>query len=102
MGLQELLIVLIGGGGIGAIIASIMTRQTAKDKNKIDLLDRSFKEIERLEAKLKEAEDELEKEQNENEELQKLLDDLKEQVSTLRNELKQLRGEVDGDNNEIN
>ena len=93
MGLQELLTVLIGGGGIGAIIAAVMTRQTAKDKNKIDLLDRAFKEIERLETKLKEAEEELEKEQNENDELHKVLIELKEQISNLRIELEQLKGE---------
>ncbi|MGH2064783.1 hypothetical protein ACRCJ1_00090 [Aerococcus sp. L_4] len=85
--------VLIGGGGVGAIIAALMTRQTAKDQNKIDLLDRAFKEIERLETKLKEAEEELEKEQNENDELRKVLTELKEQVSTLRIELQQLKGE---------
>lgn len=93
MGLQELLTVLIGGGGIGAIIAALMTRQTAKDKNKIDLLDRAFKEIERLETKLKEAEEELEKEQDANDELRKVLVELKEQVSILRIELQTLKGE---------
>ena len=93
MGPQELLTVLIGGGGIGAIIAALMTRQTAKDQNKIDLLDRALKEIVRLEAKLKEAEEELEKEQNANDELRKVLFELKEQVSTLRIEIKQLKGE---------
>lgn len=93
MGLQELLTVLIGGGGIGAIIAALMTRQTAKDQNKIDLLDRAFKEIERLETKLKEAEEELEKEQNDNDELRKVLIELKEQISSLRIELEQLKGE---------
>ena len=93
MGLQELLTVLIGGGGIGAIIAALMTRQTAKDQNKIDLLDRAFKEIERLETKLAEAEEELEKEQDTNDELRKVLVELKEQVITLRIELKQLKGE---------
>ena len=93
MGLQELLTVLIGGGGVGAIIAAIMTRQTAKDQNKIDLLDRAYKEIERLEAKISEAEAELEKEQEENDELRKVLLELKEQVSALRIELKQLKGE---------
>lgn len=93
MGLQELLTVLIGGGGIGAIIAALMTRQTAKDQNKIDLLDRALKEIVRLEAKLKEAEEELEKEQNANDELRKVLFELKEQVSTLRIEIMQLKGE---------
>lgn len=93
MEVNELLTILIGGGGIGAIIAALMTRQTAKDQNKIDLLDRAFKEIERLEGKLKEAEEELEKEQNTNDELRKLLVELKEQVSTLRFELKQLKGE---------
>lgn len=93
MELNELLTILIGGGSVGAIIASVMTRQTAKDQNKIDLLDRAFKEIERLEGKLKEAEEELEKEQNANEELRKVLFELKEQVSTLRIELQQLKGE---------
>ena len=93
MELNELLTILIGGGGVGAIIAAVMTRETAKDKNKIDLLDRAFKEIERLEAKLKEAEDELDKEQNMNYELRRVLADLKEQVSTLRSELKTLKGE---------
>ena len=93
MGLQELLTVLIGGGGIGAIIAALMTRQTAKDKNKIDLLDRAYKEIERLEAKLAEAEAELEKEQDANDELSKVLIELKEQISNLRIELEQLKGE---------
>lgn len=93
MGLQELLTVLIGGGGIGAIIAALMTRQTAKDQNKIDLLDRAFKEIERLETKLKEAEEELEKEQDANDELRKVLIELKEQISNLRIELEQLKGE---------
>ena len=93
MGVQELLTILIGGGSVGAIIAALMTRQTAKDQNKIDLLDRAFKEIERLETKLKEAEEELEKEQNANDELRKVLVELKEQVSTLRIELKQLKGE---------
>ena len=93
MGLQDLLIVLLGGGGIGAIIAALMTRQTAKDQNKIDLLDRALKEIVRLEAKLKEAEEELDKEQNANDELRKVLFELKEQVSTLRIEIKQLKGE---------
>ena len=93
MGLQELLTVLIGGGGIGAIIAALMTRQTAKDQNKIDLLDRAYKEIERLETKLKEAEEELEKEQDANDELRKVLIELKEQISALRIELEQLKGE---------
>ena len=93
MEVNELLTILIGGGGVGAIVAAIMTRQTAKDKNKIDLLDRAFKEIERLETKLKEAEEELEKEQNENDELHKVLIELKEQISNLRIELEQLKGE---------
>ena len=93
MGLQELLTVLIGGGGIGAIIAALMTRQTAKDQNKIDLLDRAYKEIERLEAKIDELEEELRSERSMNDELRKVLNELKEQVSNLRIELQQLKGE---------
>ena len=93
MEVNELLTVLIGGGGVGAIAAAVMTRQTAKDKNKIDLLDRALQEIVRLEAKLKEAEEELDKEQNANDELRKVLFDLKEQVSILCSELRTLKGE---------
>lgn len=93
MGLQELLTVLIGGGGIGAIIAALMTRQTAKDQNKIDLLDRAYKEIERLEAKIDELEEELRSERSMNDELRRVLFELKEQLSTLRIELEQLKGE---------
>lgn len=93
MGFQELLTVLISGGSIGAIIAAIMTRQTAKDQNKIDLLDRAYKEIERLENKIDELEIELKNERGMNDELRKVLAELKEQVSTLRIELKQLKGE---------
>lgn len=93
MGLNELLTVLVGGGSVGAIIAAIMTRQTAKDQNKIDLLDRAYKEIERLEAKIDELEEELRSERSMNDELQKVLFELKEQVSNLRIELQQLKGE---------
>ena len=93
MEVNEILTILIGGGGVGAIVAAIMTRQTDKDKNRIDLLDRALQEIARLEAKLKEAEDELDKEQNENYELRKVLTDLKEQVNILRSELRSLKGD---------
>jgi len=93
MGLQELLTVLIGGGGIGAIIAAVMTRQTAKDQNKIDLLDRAYKEIERLEGKIDELEAELVSERRMNDELRKVLFELKEQVGVLRIEIKKLKGE---------
>lgn len=93
MELNELLTILIGGGGVGAIIAAVMTRQTAKDQNKIDLLDRAYKEIERLESKIDELEAELISERRMNDDLRKVLYELKEQVSTLRVELKQLKGE---------
>lgn len=93
MSFDDLLTVLIGGGGVGAIIAAIMTRQTAKDQNKIDLLDRAYKEIERLEAKIDELEEELKSERNMNDELRRVLFELKEQLSTLRIELEQLKGE---------
>lgn len=93
MELNELLTILIGGGGIGAIIAALMSRQTAKDQNKIDLLDRAYKEIERLEAKIDELEAELRNEKNMNDELRRVLFELKEQLSTLRIELEQLKGE---------
>jgi len=93
VGLNELLTILIGGGGVGAIIAAVMTRQTAKDQNKIDLLDRAYKEIERLEGKIDELEAELVSERRMNDELRKVLFELKEQVGVLRIEIKKLKGE---------
>lgn len=92
MDISELLAVLIGGGSVGAIIAAYMTRQTEKDQNKMDLLDRTYKEIERLEAKLREAEAEMEEKEEENYELRRVIFELKEQLSTLRMELQQLKG----------
>lgn len=91
MGLSELLTILLGGSGIGAIIAAVMTRQTAKDQNRLDLLDRTYREIERLEAKIKRLEAELEEEEVQNDKLRKVIAELKEQVSTLRIEIKQLK-----------
>ena len=39
---------------IGALISGVFTRKSAKESNKIDLLDRAYKEIERLDEQVAE------------------------------------------------
>lgn len=57
----------LGSTVISGLISSAFTRKSAKESNGIDLLDRAYKEIERLDDRLaerdrqlKEAEEELE------------------------------------------
>lgn len=48
MNWETILALLVGGTGIGGWISSILTRQSQKESNEVDLLDRAYKEITRL------------------------------------------------------
>ncbi len=52
MSLEAVLALLIGGGGLGAFITAWLTRLSDKDAHELQLLDRAYKEIERLDAEL--------------------------------------------------
>ena len=51
MSIEQLLAVLLGGGGFAGILAHTFTRITSKEKNELDMLDRAQKELERADNK---------------------------------------------------
>lgn len=52
----ELVSLVFGSTVLGAVISSLFTRKTAKESNDIQLLDRAYKEIERLDDRINELE----------------------------------------------
>lgn len=76
MTFEQLLVLLIGGGGAAGLLSAFFTRKSSKEKTDIDLLDRAYKEIERIDTKLKEAYAELELEKGKNEKLETIIEDM--------------------------
>ena len=76
MTFEQLLVLLIGGGGVAGLLSAFFTRKSGKEKTNIDLLDRAYKEIERIDKKLKEAYIELELEKGKNEKLETIIEDM--------------------------
>lgn len=94
MSVEWLIGLLIGGGGAAGILSAFFTRKSAKEKTDIDLLDRAYKEIERLDARIKELEEALAKSGKENEELKNIINEMKKDKTNLKNIIKKLKGEV--------
>lgn len=88
MTISEMVLWALGSGGLAAILSVFFVRKSSKEKNRIDLLDRAFKEIERLDEKVKELELEVEKKEEENDELRKVIRELRESINSLMNEIK--------------
>lgn len=82
-----LLVVGTGGIGIGGIISAWLT---SKGKHKVDLLDRAYKEIGRLDEIIKDLEEELRKEKGNNEELRRIIKELRSSMQSLKNDLKKI------------
>ena len=76
MTFEQLLVLLIGGGGSAGLLSAFLTRKSGKERTNIDLLDRAYKEIERIDKKLKEAYTELEMEKGKNEKLEIIIEDM--------------------------
>lgn len=91
MTFEQLVILLVGGGGAAGLLSAFFTRKSSKDKSDIDLLDRAYKEIERIDIKLKEAYDELELEKGENENLKNIIKDMKKDKSRLEKIIQKLK-----------
>lgn len=91
---ETILALIIGGGGIGAIVSALLTRKSAKEGTDLQLLDRAYKEIERLDEKIAELEQKLDKKENENRELRELVRELRRGMDRLKDEVNELkRGE---------
>lgn len=93
MSVEWLIGLLIGGGGAAGILSAFFTRKSAKEKNDIELLDRAYAEISRLDARIKELEAALDGEKEENRELKNIIDGLKKDKSNLEDIIKKLKGE---------
>ncbi|MDN6292620.1 MAG: hypothetical protein L0J35_06055 [Tetragenococcus halophilus] len=81
----------LGSGVIGTIISVWFTRKTAKEKNAFEMIDRLYKEIERLDSIIKILRKQLEESETENRELRKQLDEAERQLADARNELDQIK-----------
>lgn len=96
--IRDIVLILAGGGTVGAIISTLFARMNHKDSIEVDLLDRAYTEINRLDKRVQELrrleglvnslEFQLQVSENKNKELQKLVDELKEVISELKLELK--------------
>lgn len=93
MDFNTLLALLIGSGGVGAIVSAMLVRETSKEKHKVDLLDKAYLEITRLDNKIQELEEKLTHKNTENRELQLLILDLKTMLHQLKTEIRLLRGD---------
>lgn len=91
MTFEMILTLLIGGGGTGALISAFLTRKSAKESTDIQLLDRAYKEIERLDSRIDELEEELRNEKGENTELKEVIREMREVVYNLKQEIERLK-----------
>lgn len=84
MTVVDLLVLLVGGGGVGALLSAYLTRKSAKDNTEIQLLDRAYAEIKRLDEKIKELEAENNGKDNLIRELREIVDALKKEVELIQ------------------
>lgn len=89
MNIESIILLFVGGGGIGALISAWFTRKSEKESTEIDLLDRAYKEIGRLDAKIDELEKELKREREDNHELERIIKEMRERMDELKRDLKQ-------------
>lgn len=89
MNLESILLLFIGGGGVGALVSAFFTRKSQKESTEIDLLDRAYKEINRLDMKIDELESELKKERDDNVELRRIIAELRAGMQSLKDDLEE-------------
>lgn len=87
MNAETIIALIVGSGGFGALISAILTRKSKKESTEIDLLDRAYKEINRLDIVIDKLEEELSKEREDNRELRKIIGELRESMQTLKDDL---------------
>ncbi len=88
---SQVLVILIGGGGVGAILSVIFQHINNKKTTDIQLLDRAYREIERLDDQIDELEAELKIQKNENKELELVIADLRESVANMKRDLEEMK-----------
>lgn len=97
MSVETVLALFIGGGGIGALVSAFFTRKSQRESTEIDLLDRAYKEISRLDMIIEELEKKLKKERDDNAELRRIIDDLRAGMQSLKDDLEKYK-KYEGEN----
>uniref|UniRef100_UPI00352B3983 hypothetical protein n=1 Tax=Aerococcus urinaeequi TaxID=51665 RepID=UPI00352B3983 len=92
MEISTLIGLMVGTGGIGAILSAYFVRQSSKESHKIELLSKAYEEITRLERNIAELEEKLENKQVENNDLKLLVIELKTVLAKLKMEVQILKG----------
>lgn len=92
----------LGSSVIGTVISVWFTRKTAKEKNAFEMIDRLYKEIERLDNIVTFLRKQVEESEAENRELKRQLDETERQLADARSELDQLKKEYGGKYHEQN
>lgn len=95
MNWETILALLIGGSGLGGWISSILSRRSQKESNDIDLLDRAYTEITRLDEIIDELKKELRNERGDKRELKRIIDKLETKVQELKNEIDEYERQLD-------
>lgn len=90
---EVLVALLVGGGGMTGLLSAYFTRKSSKEKNDIELLDRAYAEIERMDTRMKELEKALDVERKENRELRETIFSLKQNMEELQVIIKKLKEE---------
>lgn len=116
MDAAELVYLVLGSTVVGALISSLFTRKSAKESNDIQLLDRAYKEIERLDdrivelegvardlrGKLNDVDNKYQQSETERRRLVKQLDDTLWELQETRKELNKVKEEIKGGSHEAN
>ncbi|MEC6747323.1 hypothetical protein VXN63_02130 [Marinilactibacillus sp. XAAS-LB27] len=95
--IYQILAIAFSSGILGTIISVYFTRRTSKEENEIKMLDRLYKEIERLDAIVKTLRTSIEVLEGDKRDLRNQLDEAERQLSDARNELDQLKKSMEED-----
>ncbi len=90
MDIETIIAILVGTGGIGAIISAFFDRKNSKEKNELDLLDRAQIQIESLNVRIEGLEKRLDKQRESNKVLERKIQSLKDAREKLRREIWEL------------
>ncbi len=92
----QIVTLFLGSSVIGTVISVWFTRKTAKEKNAFEMIDRLYKEIERLDKIVIFLRGQLEKSETENRELRNELEEVERELADARNELDRLKKNMEG------
>lgn len=95
--IYQIILAAFGSGILGTGVSIYFTRRTSKEENEFKMVDRLYKEIERLDAIVKTLRASNEFLEGDNRELRNLLNEAERQLADARNELDRIKKKRDED-----